>query len=927
VRIYTLKNGLKVYLAQNFDAPRIQTFIPVRTGSNSDPADNTGLAHYLEHMMFKGTSKIGSLDWEKESQLLDQLAEFFEEHKAENDTEKKKEIYKKIDEVSQIAAQYVAPNEYDKCVSSLGATQTNAHTWLNETVYKNNIPKNEFEKWLKIESERFSEIVLRLFHTELETVYEEFNRAQDSDHRQTYDAMMGMVFPTHPNGQQTTLGKAEHLKNPSMKAIHQFFNQYYVPNNYAMILVGDLDFEETIVLVNQYFGKFEYRELPQKPKIVEEPMDKIVSKTVKSQSFPRLHLAWRTESYGTREYMLAEVICNILANKGEAGLLDLNINQKQKMLTAQAFSFGFKEYGILGVVLVPKEGQSFDEALALFFQQIDLIKKGEFPDWLITAIINDFRLQKIKGAETAAGLANALCTTYIKGQTWEGELNELDEFTTISKQEVIDFANDFLRENYVVVYKEQGENEELIRVENPGITPIKINRDAESEFLKNILNEKTPDIEPVFVDYKKEIFVEECGDKKLNFILNKNNDIATISYVFPFGKDHDRKIALAINTLQYLGTENYTPEALREEFYKIGVECDFKISEDSIVIQISGLEENLEQGVALFDHWVTCALPDQDIYQEFVETILESRSYGKQEKSLILKMLVNYAKFGAKSRATDVLSEEQLLSISCSEITEIAKNIFDFPYQILFFGKDYEKFKNYIQPYLKTATKPIPEKKKYPKPETKNHVYFIDYDMVQVELCKVAKGNLVDTQNLGKMKVFNEYFGSGLSSVVFQEIRESKSLAYSAYVAYNPSAEIGQPDYITSYLGTQPDKLMIAVDTLDELMQDFPQISLQFNNSKNSALKKMASNRITGMNIFFSREINLKLNSDYDLRESIYNEINDLDLQKLTEFYNQSVKPLSYNVAIMGKKSDLDLEAVAKMGELKELTLEEIFGY
>ena len=251
VRIYTLKNGLKVYLAQNFDAPKIQTYIPVRTGSNNDPADNTGLAHYLEHMMFKGTSKLASADWAKEKPLLDEISRLYEQHKAEQDPEKKKALYKKIDEVSQEASKYAIANEYDKAISSLGASGTNAHTWLDETVYKNNIPNNELEKWLKVEKERFSELVLRLFHTELEAVYEEFNRAQDNDSRLVNYELMDALFPKHPNGQQTTIGKSEHLKNPSMIAIHKYFDTYYVPNNYAMVLVGDLDFDKTIKLVDQ----------------------------------------------------------------------------------------------------------------------------------------------------------------------------------------------------------------------------------------------------------------------------------------------------------------------------------------------------------------------------------------------------------------------------------------------------------------------------------------------------------------------------------------------------------------------------------------------------------------------------------------------------------------------------------------------------
>ena len=315
VRTYTLKNGFMVFLAQNFDTPKIQTYIAVRTGSNRDPKDNTGLAHYLEHMMFKGSSKLETLDWEKEKPLLDAISQLFEEHKAEKNPDKKKEIYNEIDRLSQEASKYALANEYDKAVSSLGAVGTNAHTWLDETVYKNAIPKNELEKWLRIERERFSDLVLRLFHTELETVYEEFNRSQDNDARTVNEALMELLFPTHPNGQQTTLGKAEHLKNPSMKAIYEYFSTYYVPNNYAFVLVGDIDFEESIKLIDQYFGSLEYKALPSQEDIIEEPMTQVVSRVIKSPTIPRVQLAWRTDSYGTRESMLADVVANILSNR------------------------------------------------------------------------------------------------------------------------------------------------------------------------------------------------------------------------------------------------------------------------------------------------------------------------------------------------------------------------------------------------------------------------------------------------------------------------------------------------------------------------------------------------------------------------------------------------------------------------------------
>lgn len=927
VRIYTLKNGLKVFLAQNFDAPRIQTFIPVRTGSNNDPADNTGLAHYLEHMMFKGTSKIGTQNWEKEKELLDQISALYEEHKAEQNPEKKRKIYKKIDEVSQEASQYAIANEYDKAISSLGASGTNAHTWFDETVYKNNIPNNELEKWLKIEKERFSEIVLRLFHTELESVYEEFNRAQDNDTRLVNYELMDALFPTHPNGQQTTLGKPEHLKNPSMKAIHKYFDEYYVPNNYAMVLVGDLDFDETIQLIDQYFGTLPYKELPAKTPITEQPITEVVARTVKSPTTPRTQLAWRTDSYGTREAMLADIVANILSNRGEAGLLDLHINQTQKMLWAQAFSVGLRQYGYFSIVAVPKETQTLEEAKNMVLDEIELIKKGDFPDWMLPAIINDFKLQRMKGLETAEGLATNLYDSYIKGRSWEEELNEMDEYASFTKDDVVNFANEFFKENYVVVNKEKGVNDKLIRVENPGITPVKINRDSQSEFLKEILADKTEDIKPEFIDYQKEIVTDERNGKKLSFVKNKYNDIAQVHFIFSFGSDHDRDLGISTQLLQYLGTDTLSPEDLKKEFFKIGISNDFKTTNNQLTISLSGLEENIEKGIALLQHWMRNVQPDQEIYNQFVGTVLENRQAMKKDKNRIITALNNYTKLGSNSRFTDVISKEELENSSAEVFTDRMKKLFQYPYQVFFYGKNFETFKEYIVEYIEPESLQIPAAKLYPEPATGGNVYFINYDMVQMEMSKIGKGSEVNPLHFGKINVFNEYFGRGLSSIVFQEMRESKSLAYSAYVSYAANSELNHPDYVTTYIGTQPDKLMIAVDTLNELMNELPEVPIQFENARNAALKQIASTRVTRNNIFFNTLRLQKLNIYHDFRKDIYEQIQQLTFEDINHFYQTEVKSIHFNTAIIGKKENLDMKAVNKIGIFKEVSLKDIFGH
>lgn len=923
VRIYTLENGLKVYLAQNFDAPKIQTYIPVRTGSNNDPADNTGLSHYLEHMLFKGTSQLGTQNWEKEKPLLDEISDLFEQHKAEQNPEKKKEIYRKIDEVSQKASEYAIANEYDKAISSLGATGTNAHTWFDETVYKNNIPSNELEKWLKIESNRFSDLVLRLFHTELESVYEEFNKIQDNDQRLVQYELMHALFPTHPNGQQTTIGKAEHLKNPSMKAIHAYFDAFYVPNNMAIVMVGDLEFEPTIRLVDQYFGKLKFKPLPPKKEILEKPMDTIVKRTLQSPTIARLQLAWRSDSYGTHEARIIDIIAQLLSNQADTGILDEQINQQQKALRAGAYSFALKKYGYISMIIVPNESQSLDDAKNLLLAQIEEIKKGNFDDWKISAIVNDMKIQRLKQWETADGLATHLYESFIKERNWIDELKEIERYQSITKEEVVNFAQEFFKDNYVAIYKEQGENQQLIRVENPKITPIKINREAQSDFLREILSIPSEDIAPKFVDYNKIIQTELISHKKVHFIENQYHDIAQVHFIFPFGSDHFKELPLAIDVLQYLGTEKLTAVSLKNEFFKIGVSHDFLTTADQLKITLTGLEENILKGIEILKEWLKNIKPDEEIYQKNVQQILESRIAAKQDKNRIMIALVNYAKFGKNSRFRNNISEQELRELSSEKLTNLVKQIWNYPYEIFFYGKDFSNFQEEIKKYIEKETQIIPEPSIFPEPDTQGKVYFAHYDMVQAEMTKVGKAQKVNTDNFGKINVFNEYFGRGLSSIVFQELRESQSLAYSATVSYNANAIQNKHDYVTTYIGTQPDKLQQAIESIQKLMGKLPQIENQFQNARKNVLKQLATGRVTRTNLFFNFKNLEKLGIDYDLREKMYQEIETLTLEDLTQFYRKEIRPVEFNTAIIGHRDTIDFTTLKSLGEVEEVSLEE----
>ena len=840
VRIYTLENGLKVYLAQNKDEPRIQTYIPVRTGSNNDPSDNTGLAHYLEHMVFKGTSKIGTQNWETEKGLIAQISDLYEQHKAETNPEKKKEIYKRIDEVSQEASKYSVANEYDKLISSLGAKATNAHTYLEETVYKNNIPANELEKWMAVEKERFSELVLRLFHTELEAVYEEYNRAQDNDSRIVNYEMMSALFPETPYGQQTTIGKPEHLKNPSMVAIHNYFNTYYVPNNMAIVLVGDLDFDKTIKMVDQYFGTFAYKELPMKKQVSEKPMTSIVEREVKSPTAERLTIAWRTSGVGTKEALLADITSNILYNSGGVGLIDIDINQKQLALGAGAYTQVFNNYGYQAMVISVKEQQTLEEGKKLLLSEIEKIKKGTFDNWMIEAVINNMKLDRMKTYESGDGLATSLYRSFIQGRSWKETLSEINELSKISKADVVKFANDFYKDNYVIVYKRKGVNDKLVRVSNPAITPVQLNRNSQSEFYKEFSKLTSADLSPVYVDFKKEIQTNKVKNTKISFIKNNTNTISNLYYIFDMGSDHNKKLSLAMEMLDYLGTDKMSAEDVKKEFYKIGVTYYVNAGNDLSYIYLSGLESNLPKGMALLENLLKNVKPDQEVYNTTVNTILNTRANAKKRKENIMTALTSYAKYGKDSRFRDILSEKELKEMKASELTDLLKDLTNYEHQIFFYGNDLKPIVKALEKnHNLAAHKSIPSPKVYPEPETTNKVYFANYDMVQAEMTRIAKGEKYNSDLTGTVNVFNSYFGSGLSSIVFQEIRESKSLAYSARAIYGMANDKKLTDYMQVSIGTQANKLPQAVEAISTLLNEMPKIDRQFNNAKDSSLKQI----------------------------------------------------------------------------------------
>jgi predicted Zn-dependent peptidase len=931
-RIYQLKNGLTVYLSQNKVEPRIQTYIAVKAGSKNDPKETTGLAHYLEHMLFKGTDKIGTTNWEREKLVLDGIAKLYEQHRNEKDPEKKKQIYAEIDKLSQEAAKFTVTNEFDKMITTLGAKGTNAYTSKEQTVYVNDIPSNELEKWLVIESERFRTLVLRLFHTELEAVYEEYNMGQDRDGTKMWETFYKAMFPTHPYGTQTTIGQGEHLKNPSMYNIQGYFNTYYVPNNMAICLSGDIEFERTIALIDKYFGSYVSRQIPEQKMPVESPLTEIQRREVWGMEAENMMMGYRLPGANTRDITLAKLVSGILYN-GQAGLIDLELNQQQKVLDAGAFASEWKEYGNLILSADPREGQTLEECEKLLLEEIEKLKMGEFEEWLLDAVINDYRLQRIKMFESNQGRASAFVNVFIKNIDWKNYLEEYDRMDKFTTQDVIDFANKYFGNNYVVVYKRQGVDKNSKKVEKPAITPVEANRDAQSQFVQQFLELPSERAKPEFINYSERIRTQQLDSGiEFSYIQNKENELFELYYIVDMGSDNDQYLSLAVNYLPYLGTDKYSAAELQKEFFQYGLSFNVFTSRDRTYVSLTGLESNLQKGIELFEHLLSSVKADPTAYNEMVKGILKEREDAKANKSVIFNVaMFNYARFGGISPYTDILSEGELKNTDPQMLIDKIKSLTKYKHRIFYYGRiEPENVSSVLSSYHKTLSTltNYPAPKKYPELATdKNRVYFVHYDMVQAQIMLISKGENFNAALFPQSRLFNEYFGSGLSSIVFQEIRETKALAYSAFSSFGTPLNKDEAHYIRAFIGTQSDKMQQSIEAMMKIMTEMPQAEQQFAASIESVEKQIESERITRSGIFWNYENIKRKGLDYDYRSDIYKAMQNMTVTDLQKFFDDYISDNTYTILVMGDRNKLDMTYLNSLGEFKELTLEEIFGY
>ena len=931
---HTLSNGLRIFMSVNPFEPRIFTNIAVRAGSKQDPADTTGLAHYMEHMLFKGTNRIGALDWEREEQLLRRISDLYEQHRAAETEEERLAIYAEIDRVSNEAAPLAAANEYDKLSGAIGADHTNAYTWLDQTVYVNEIPCNELERWMRLESERFRMMALRLFHTELETVYEEFNISQDRDFRKVGHALRAALYPTHPYGTQTTLGSPEHLRRPSQVNIQRYFHTYYVPNNMAILVVGDFDPKEVVALAERYFGSYEARPVP--PFTFEEqpPITAPIRCEVFGQEGPYIQMAWRFGPAASEEQVMLSMVRKILYND-QAGLLDTQLNQTQMVLESEAWSWPNADYTAFGLYAKPREGQTLEEAEQLLLDQLECLRKGEFDDKLLEAVVKDSKLEEWRSLESNHDRITRMTYAFINGLPWEQMTRRTESMQRITKEEIVAFANLHLSsDNYVAVYKRQGEDKAVIKVEKPPITPVTLNREGLSDFARDFLSISPAPILPVFEDFQTRIQSYPLSNGlPFDYVFNPTNPLFRLDYIFEMGKSSDPAFAVAMHYLPYLGNSRKTATQIKRELFRLGLSFGATCNDERAYITLEGLEESLEEGLQLLEELLAGVQNDEPALRNIISDTLLKRDNAKKDRNVILRDAMSaYARYGAESPFTYRLSEHELRALQPEQLTGQISSLCSLDHRIYYYGtKGFDEVARLLEKYHvpQSSPRPVPVPRTFTELDTaQNQVLFVDFPIVQADVLLISKGTPAFSRDEHLYRDwYNEYFGYGLSSIVFQEIREAKALAYSTYAMYSSPARSNRAHYLRAYVGTQPDKLSDALPALLGIIEDMPVAQAQMEHARHSILKRIASERTLPSMLYWTARAWQDIGISTDFRREIYEHLQTCSIEDLQAFQQKFVKGRAFTFLVLGSRDRVDMDYLASFGPVKELGMEEIFGY
>lgn len=924
VTIHRLPNGLTVYLSPNKGMPRITAHIAIRAGSKNDPVDATGQAHYLEHMLFKGTTRLGTLDYEKEAAHLERIQALYEK-RAKADAAGKAKIDKEIDAENVADAALAVPNELDRFYRAIGADALNAHTSNEETVYQVDIPSNRLEQWAAMESERFAHPVFRLFPGELEAVYEEKNRGMDNAERILHEEVEKRLFKKHPYGTQTTIGTIEHLKNPSLATMRAFYDRWYVPNNMAIALAGDFDRDQALAVVTKAFASWTPKALPPAQAWPLPKPDGEERYEVKYEDEEKVVVAWPTVP-GSDPDADALTVMDMVMDNSAAGLMNLRLNQAQKVKVSGSYPSMRNDAGAWYMWAATKKGQTPEEALKLLLETAEAVKNGEFDDADLAAVITDFEIGRKRGLESNTARVAAMVGDFVSYEPWERVVGRLDRLRAVTKDDVVRVAKKYLGPDRIVVFRRNGKPE-IPKIDKPGFTHLEIDPKRESDYLKQALSVSPRPIEPRWLVAGKDYTIAPVEGGRLYAAKNPYNDLFALTIRFDRGWRSERRLCKALELLELSGAGPYSADEFKKKLYALGASLSYGCGEQESSVHLSGIDRNFWPSLELLAQRFEWPSIGATTLADMIQVDLGEREDEKRNPGAVHSALGALAARGRESPVLARLTNDELKKLDEAGLKAIIR---DFPH--------WERRVGYVGPRSPSEVaklleahgryKPVPARVplRLLKP-ARSRVLFTNRDMVQARVGLYAADEVFDPEHVVDYLFYGQYMGGDMSSVIFQEVREARSLAYSAGGGHTVGADKGDDTELWGSLGCQADKTPEAVELMVKLFGDFPASEKRFRETAKAVEESYRANpvhfRAIPSVVMDWEDEGL---TGGDPRPKRFEKVLRYAPAELESFAKRfKGRPLT--VWILGQRDRVGLDRLKALGDFEEKPLSDLFPY
>ncbi|MDD3740597.1 MAG: insulinase family protein [Bacteroidales bacterium] len=932
VNSFTLKNGLTVFLNEDHSVPNVLGAVIIKTGGKYDPADHTGTSHYLEHMMFKGTDELGTIDYKSEKVIIDKIADKYEELAVTTDEEQRKAIQKEINILSLEAGKYAIPNELDRMLDQIGSSGVNAFTSEEIVAYFNVFPKNQIEKWIVIYSHRFKNPVFRLFQSELETVFEEKNMYMDDFSSNLIEAFYENLYRVHPYGTQTVIGTAEHVKNPSLNNMRKMYETYYVANNMALVLTGNFNSKEVIPLIEKYFGEWKSGKVPEYPVYEEKAFNGVERVEVKMTPVKIGLLGFRTVKTNDKDEVVLDVCQALLSNSASTGYLD-KLSLDGKLLEVISFNDIRNDHGALMVLFVPKVvGQSLKKAEELVCNEISRLRAGDIDKEFLEAVKLNIIKEHQQSLENVQNRAFLIGFSFISGKSWEEAMKYPDEISAVSLEDVIRVSDKYFNTNYLSFHSKMGFPDKD-KLEKPGFDPvIPENVEAKSKFAEKIEQMPESKIEPEFIDFERDVkIIDLTAENKLYYVKNQVNEIFNITIKFRTGKINDNRYEQLAEYVQLIGTEKYSLNEFNDQLQKYA--CSFYVyAEDNyFVISIDGFDKYFKESVSLVLSLLESPVADESKLKNLIQNASFQRKYEKSSTDDLATALFNYGMYGENSSFLRRMTVKQVQNLKSQELLDLLKSLPSETHMIHYSGTLTDKeVAEYFSGQFKATPKEnastfpiILPRKEY----TENTILFLDDPKaLQSNIYFYIQGNVNNDNERVMSTAYNQYFGTGMSAIVFQEIREFRSMAYTAYAFYRNGFTPSEKGYLQAFVGTQSDKTIDVISVMDSLLNQMPVKENRLPDIKSALLQSINSNKPEWRSLSETVERWQVQGYKSDPRIMQFEIFESLKFDNILKFYYSNIQNRPMLITIVGNKKQINMDELSKFGKIIEVDKKQILN-